>query len=466
MAEASRPIAVVVVHGVGASAPGAMLRDLCGELAGEMTTRRVDAESYPELKAPADARFQAAYEVYWAGLKPGGDAPFARILRPLHVLLALSRIGGAGWGEGRRGVDAPSLFGKLLHAFLWGGMLSSPALFFPLLQVGVIARPWSVLAAVLFFAPGWLLALSLSRLDPWARLSACISPVVAIGAILATTQGWIGLAGGARLTGAVVSGTYAIVVELSVLALAEVGVKLLRASHRPPPICFLVRFATLTLPFTLLNGVLGSLAWAANLAVDNWLRPQALARWGQAYMTVLPFDLSLLELAFAAAAFTFGAVLVIAFLVFLAGLGAEAGKPAPKALGLRLRNRIATAFVVLAVVNTAVAALYAVNSLLYRAQTILRFEPLGLLRELFLRLGASLTGVAALAAAPSVFAIYAASSLRIVSFIPSLFGPLRQAAGVVADVVLWLAPGEPLGYRLRARARMKALLRLSSTLGS
>lgn len=85
MADAPRPIAVVVVHGVGASAPGAMLRDLCGELAGEMTTRRVDAESYPELKATADARFEAAYEVYWAGLKPGGDAPFARVLRPLHV---------------------------------------------------------------------------------------------------------------------------------------------------------------------------------------------------------------------------------------------------------------------------------------------------------------------------------------------------------------------------------------------
>ena len=455
MAEAPRPIAIVVVHGVGASAPGAMLRQLCGDLAGAMTTRQIGAESYPELKPLAEVRFQVAYEVYWAGLKPGGDAPLARVLRPLHVLLALSRIGGAGWGEGRRGVDAPSFFGRVLHAFLWGAMLSSPALYFPLLHVGVLPRPWGALAAMLFFLPGWLLALSLRRLDPWARVSAWLAPVVAIGAIVAASEGWIGVSGGARLTGEVVNGTYAMVVELSALALVEIAFKLLRTSDRPPPICFFVRFATLTVPFTLLGGVLGSMAWTANLAVDHWFRPEALTRWGRAYVGVLPFDLTLLELAFAAATFTFGAVLVIAFILFQAGLRSEA----PKALGLQLRDRIARAFVVLAVVNTAVAAFYAVNSLLYRAQNILRFEPLAVLRDLFLRVGGGLTGEAALAAAPSVFAIYAASTLRIVSFIPSLFGPLRQAAGIVAEVVLWLAPGEQLGYRLRARARMNALLR-------
>lgn len=449
----------MVVHGVGASEPGAMLRQLCGDLAGVITTRRIASESYPELTQPADARFQAAYEVYWGSLKPGGDSPLARVLRPLHVILALSRIGGAGWGQGRRGADAPSVFGELLHALLWCGMLTSPALYFPLLHAEVLPRPWGALAAVLFFAPGWLLALSLRRLDRWARLSVWLSPCVAFGAILAATQGWISLRGGARLTGQVVNATYALAVELSALALAEVAFKLLRASDRPPPICFFVRFATLTLPFTLLNGVLGSMAWAANLAVDNWLRPRALARWGEAYMATLPFDLSLLELAFAAATFTFVAVLVIAFLTYLAGLGAEARKASPKALGLQLRDRIAAAFVVLAVINTAVAALYGVNSLLYRAQNILRFEFLGIVRDLFLRLGDSLTGVAALAAAPSAFAIYAASSLRIVSFIPSLFRPLRRAAAVVADVVLWLAPGDQLGYRRRARARMNALLR-------
>lgn len=480
MPSKSKETVLVVVHGVGATTPGKMLRDLCGALAGptqwelipnlkdptaEPGKDALQQYNYPKL-TPSDGRlYTAAYELYWADLKPGGDTLGARLVRPLHVLLALSQIGGKGWGDKKLVVNGPILCGRILHWFLWGCALWLPAIYFPLFHMTVLP-PWvNLIGAIVSIVLAWVVALALHNLDRAAFVSFILIPVVGLLFSFVGAMDLVSTSRSAEITAWILTFIYTAVVLLTICALGELTVKVWKVrAHLRLSLC-LVRFAALTLPFTFLGGALGALSWAFNLGLSAGLGSGNLTEWDRAYTSALRFDLALIEFAFAAATFAFGAVLVAAFGVFVVRLrfgylkdppSPEHLKDRPTDIGPSLRNSIVPALVVLVVGNTLVAALYMTNVMFFPRDDILQFQVMRYLHDRFIVFGESFTGQTG--AAVSAFAIYAASSTRIVSFIPSWIGKLRQAAAITADVVLWLAPKGPASYRSSAQLRLISLL--------
>jgi hypothetical protein len=469
VAPAPKQTVLVVVHGVGAIEPSNMVRELCGELAGPVTIERIGGHDYPKLTPSDERQYKSAYELYWADLKPRGNGRLARLGRPLHVMLALSQIGAEGWGDGKLGINGYSHFGDMLHGFMWGFALSLSAIYFPLFHMTVLPPSTGFPAAVLSILPGVALALSLRTLDISAGFSVYLTLALGVASILAGYSGWVTPSMSAEIAAGLLSSIYLAVIGLTSLALAELTKKTWKASARPPLRCYLVRFAALTLPFTLLGGGLGALSWALNLWISVKFGPGHLSDWNNAYIAALPFDLALLELAFAAATFAFGAVFAIAGVVYFLRLKFGPTESLSKNLGQFLRNSIIPALLVLAIGNTIVSALYLVNVLAFPNREILQFPPLRYLSEWFVQIGVSIVHIIGgeitdqPGTAITAFSVYAASSTRIVSFIPSMLGKLRQPAAIVADVVLWLAPEGPLSYRSKARRRLTDLV---SELGS
>jgi|tagenome__1003787_1003787.scaffolds.fasta_scaffold20989023_9 hypothetical protein len=462
-----RPTALIAIHGVGATTAGTMLRELCGELAGPTSTAEIGGCPYQKIRPLGEQRYERAYEVYWANLKPGGDTRLARVLRPFHVLLALSQIGGTGWDGRNLGINAPSTFGKALHAYLWSVAITLPAIYFSLLHLPVLPEPWNIILACSSIVMTYSLGFVLRNLDVWARISMWLTPFAGGATILVWIQHRMTssesdqIAASAQIAASLISLTYFLVIALSFFAVVELVVKTRRAHPTPPRICFLVRFAALTLPFTILGGAFGALSWALNLSVGAWLAPDKLNEWGGAYIKALPFDLALLEFAFAGTTFGVGLFLVFVFRRFSRSLPTEARKREPQELGQWIRQKIKTALLLLLAGNTFVSALYIFNIAFFPGEGILQVWPAGWLHDRFIAFGSWLTGQHANGGpvyGATAFAIYAASSTRIVSFIPGLIGPLRTAAAVAADVVLWLAPKEPLSYRRWARERVVKLV--------
>jgi hypothetical protein len=457
MTSDSKKLVLVLVHGVGATEPGNMVRELCGELAGPDTKEEFSSYKYIKLDPPGEARYEHAYELHWADLKPNGNGFWARLRRPLHVMLGLSQIGAEGWGDTKSGITAFSLAGRMLHAFLWGIALSLSAIYFPLFHMTVLPPGWREAAAILSILPGFFLALSLYKFDKWACLSAFLTPALGLASMAFWAFGDVTVQGSAMIAAVTLTAIYATVIGLTALALFELGCKAAVWGSGQPLHCYVVRFAALTLPFTLLGGGLGALSWAVNLWISTKFGPGLLAQWDTAYTEALPFDLALLEFAFAVATFAFGAVLAVAGVIFFIGIKLKSSETAKRELGNFLRNSIMPALVVLAIGNTIVSALFLANVILFPREEILEFPLLRGFSSALRGLGVFITGEAGLAI--TAFAVYAASSTRIVSFIPSLIGKLRQPAAIIADVVLWLVPDGELSYRTKARERLNALLK-------
>ncbi|MBD2745785.1 hypothetical protein IC232_03650 [Microvirga sp. BT688] len=457
MAPVSKPMVLVVVHGVGAVEPGTMVRELCGELAGPFE-RDLNVKDLPPKLIPTDGRrYQTAYELYWADLKPGGNTKRARWGRPVQVMLALSQIGAVGWDDGESGINGYSQAGNLLHRFMWGLALSLSAIYFPLLHMTVLPQPVSIGVALVSILPTWLLAFSLRNLDTSVCFSAYLTPMLGAVSIFAGYKGWVSTDRSAEIAAWLLSLIYLAVIVLALSAAVGVTIRGVLASNRLSFRCYLVRFAALSLPFSLLGGGLGALSWAFNLWLSTYFGPGSLSQWNTAYTKALPFDLALLEFAFAAATFSFGAVFAIAGAIYFVCIKFGPSESQSGKLGEFLRGSIVPALLVLVVGNTIVSALYVVNVFLFPRDEILQFGLLRDAHDLLLRFGEAIVrkiegdDSSQSGTAITAFSIYAASSTRIVSFIPSLFGKLRQPAAIIADVVLWLAPEKTLSYRNSAR---------------
>jgi hypothetical protein len=434
-----------------------MLRGVFGEWAGEIEDVTIGGELYARLSAPAKPA-NDLYEVYWADTKPGGDSAAARLARPLHVLLALSQIGGAGWEAPGTGAHSPSVFGKLLHIFLWLPTLVAAAVYFPLLYLDAATDPLRYPLALASILPVAALALILRRLDPWAAAATVAVPLAGLATIVAVWKGWLHPSDSPRITSAILTTVYMVVLVLSTAAFAQVFIAWRRAPDRAGRETLLVRAASLILPFSLVGGGLGAMLWALNLWLLHNLEVNHLFNWGTAYQNALPFDLGLMEFAFAAATFAFGALLVGIAIRFFVKLASATSAMNQESIGQQLRDGIGAALVFLLFANLAVGAVFLINVLWFPGGEILKWAPAAWAHNAIVDIGLWVTKHLSGDPADPVWAIYVMSSARLVSFLPGFIPQLRTPAAIVADVILFLAPPGELSYRRAACDRLRTLL--------
>jgi hypothetical protein len=453
----TRPSALVLVHGVGAVERGDMLRGVFGEWAGEIDDVTIGGEPYARLKAPAQAADEL-FEVYWADTKPGGESAAARLARPLHVLLALSQIGGQGWEAPGTGAHSPSIFGKLLHIFLWLPTLVAAAVYIPLLYLSTATDPLRYPLALASILPIAGLASILRKLDPWAAAATVAAPLAGLATIIAVSKGWLHPSDGPRITSTILTAVYTVVLVLSTAAFAQVLVAWRRARHRAGWETLLVRAASLILPFSLAGGGLGAVLWALNLWVLHKLEANDLHAWARDYQNALPFDLGVMEFAFAAATFAFGALLVGIAIRFFVKLASASSARNHEQIGRQLRDGIGAALAFLLFANLAVGAVFLINVFWFPGHEILRWAPAAFAHNAIIDIGLWVTEHLSGESGDPVWAIYIMSSARLVSFLPGFIPQLRTPAAIVADVVLFLAPPGALSYRRAACDRLGTLL--------
>ena len=198
--------ALVIMHGVGASKPGVMLRQIAGDLAGPVDTVDIDGFAVPFLRARQHDQIIAIYECYYADLKPGATERLGWLVYPIRILLVLSQLGARGWVGDHGGAGAPLLAGRALHYFLWVFVFAAPTMLFTLLHVTFERTALLLWAQVaLAIMPTITVCVTLRRVDRCLLLTLVLSLLGAIAVLAAAAAGLLNSPRNADFAGRFVS---------------------------------------------------------------------------------------------------------------------------------------------------------------------------------------------------------------------------------------------------------------------
>jgi hypothetical protein len=106
--QSSEKYAVVVVHGVGSTHAGDMLRQFVGDLGGPIDDVVFGEDRFKHAVLNDHEHISHAYEVFWADLKPQIHGPLSLVSFFFKLILALAQIGAEGWQGADTGANLPS----------------------------------------------------------------------------------------------------------------------------------------------------------------------------------------------------------------------------------------------------------------------------------------------------------------------------------------------------------------------
>jgi hypothetical protein len=448
--------AVVVVHGVGSTQAGEMLRQFVGDLGGPIDDTMFGEETFKHAMLNDHDHISEAYEVFWADLKPQIHGPLSLVAFFFKVNLALSQIGAEGWRGADTGANSPSRAGRLLKNLLFGFVLAAPALFLTFLHIFAFSGWLRVAGLLLAVGPVLAVAWSLRGCDKAVWISVILAPAFAIGAILASALGALDAldASGepetailaAWIIGGIQTGAF-ILVTVATLETAWHSTAAWIRTGKFHLAAFVVRATALGLPFALLAGGGGAVLWTINLALYSkqlhLTDDCAYHVWTTAYAAALPYDLAFMELVLAGATAAFGLYLSFGLFLFFARLKLSKWNNKRPPLGDFLRRWLKSSLFFFVALSILVGMAYIANLFLFPRKQIYQALPW-------------LASLAHL----DVFAIYAASSMRLLGFLPSTVGPLRLGLRIAADVVFYIVPaeGSTLAMAARAQNRFRELI--------
>lgn len=455
----SAKYAVVVVHGVGATRAGEMLRQFVGDLGGPIGDIAFGGDTFKHATLNDHDYISDAYELYWADLKPQIRGPLSLAGFFFKMILALAQIG----AEGRRGADTganrPSHTGRLLKNLLFGIVLAAPALFFTFLHIFALSGWLRAVGLLLAVGPVLAVAWSLRSLDKSVWIGVILIPTFAIVAILASAFGMLGASGdphsavyaawiiGLIQTGALILVTIATIETAARSTWNWINSNKTDLTKKIRLTAFVVRATALGLPFALIGGGGGAVLWTINLALYSkhlhLTDDAAYAVWTTAYASALPYDLAFMEFVLGSATASFGLFVSLGLSLFFARLTFSKSNAKKPPLGEFLRVWLRSSLFLFVGLSGLVGTAYIANLFFFPKQQIYHALPW-------------LVPLARL----NVFEIYAASSMRLLGFLPSTVGPLRLGLRIAADVVFYIVPenGSKLAMAERAQRRFRELM--------
>ena len=432
-----RKHAIVLVHGVGATRAGEMLRQFVGDLGGPIDNVMFDGDSFERVRLNDHEHISEAYEVFWADLKPDirGLGLVAFLFK---LILALSQLGAEGWRDADTGANLPSYAGRLLKDLLFGFVLVVPALFFSFLHVFALSGWPRVGGVLLAVAPVFAVAWALRGCDKIVYVSLILAPIFSTVAIVANALGVLDPIGSpdplsAKLVAWIISGIYSGALILIVIAVLETAWHTIAAWFR-------TKKAHIT-PFVV------ALLWAVNLAVysKKLQSPEnaGYEAWTKTYSHALPYDLAFMEIVLAGATAIFG--LYVSLGLFLYFLRLKIAKRRNKGwpLGDFLRHWLSSSLFLFVLLSSVVGGAYAMHVFLFpREQIYLALPWLHALGQL------------------NVFQVHSLSSTRLLGFLPSIVWPLRLGLLIAADVIFYILPPDSsrLAVGPDARKRFRKLI--------
>jgi hypothetical protein len=445
--------AVVVVHGVGSTQAGEMLRQFVGDLGGPIGDEVFDGQTYKHALLNHHDHISDAYEVFWADLKPQIHGPLSLIGFFYKLILALAEIGAEGWEGADTGANAPSRAGRLLKNLLFGFVLVAPALFFTFLHMFALSGWLRVAGLLLAVGPVFAVAWSLRGCDKSARISVILVPAFAIAAVLASTFGVLDASRDAKsallaawIIGSIQTGAL-ILITIATLETAVHSIAKSVSTRKLHLTPFVVRATALGLPFALIAGGGGAVLWTINLALYSeqlHLTDRSAYRiWIEAYASALPYDLAFMEFVLASATAAFGLYLSLGLFLFFVRLKLSQWNKKRPLLGEFLRLWLRSSLFLFVALSSLVGAAYIANLFFFQRHQI--YQELPWL--------ASLAGL-------DVFNIYAASSMRLLGFLPLVVGRMRLGLRSAADMVFYIVPpkGSKLAMAAAAHDRFRTLL--------
>lgn len=452
-----KPLHVVLIHGVGAPAPGSFLPSIeqgyaarPGATSGPFEQRSMPAGDRHYLGAspfPQEgARPVTFWDFNWSDISLAPKTWLGLLPFLVRLLVATVVVASRGWEGGRSGrrLLSASVFRWLFTlGLLW---ITIPVL---LSLAEAMLDGWAFGAAGLALAAVTLwIAWAIHKIEPWA---AEMGAAVAVGVLGLTVWSlWTG-------------GSLAFLLDLPPwlqILLVLVGPALIVAAFlegcfRIPWQALVSRIGLLVLAFALFSGVMAtSLAGALYLATlriggaDPFATPprlsddpaenasaQALSDWSQAYACSRPYHIEAVESATAWSTGAIGGLLLAAGLVWL----------------LMCRREVRTAGAFLRACLRAIAwlivlifALFSVFLALDVAAAAGRVP----VPRLLPHLGPPLIGETCEA---NLLRIYGLSMLRLVPFVlTAAMMPARIGFDVAADILLYLHDGSEVRRRLRA----------------
>jgi hypothetical protein len=418
---------LVAIHGVGPARPGQIVAELADGLGVKATPGASTDQPYPRL-VPADGPFWEIAEVNWSDLMAPRRTPWG-VLR--HVFLIMTAMLAIAEHWHRRLVPGRRL--DLARAYCWSYQFTMPwvVILGAVVLVGVaVEEPW-LRGALLFgtvtssvFLAKWLGRWS----QPFRSARYWLIPICAVGLVLSLDRHESVLAGACAVSSYVYlfsQGGCSLLLLLTVLSLV------FRARSVPWE-QRLSCAALLYVPFFGL-AALGILAGVAALQFAHqfpgyglWLR-----------LMVVRYDLQWVELVttLAVSLLGVGGLLIAAAYVQRSRRDYEANESSS---GPFARNGLFVLLVITPIVLLATGACYAWSLLDYGVLDPRRYEG-------------------------DVLDVYRVSALRVLPYLPFLFGPLAIITDVVGDVAFFLHPDEknPMSVRRACRDRLRAVLRAS-----
>ena len=415
-------VAIVAIHGVGDRKPGDVLDGVMRGLSQEAQVdgtpdwKYYGGQGYRHSKVRGHPIVGSIVEVNWDDLSHPPRRWFEYVTHFASIVASTLRLAvDPIEGDGRRSRWASAYRWVFNALLIW-------CIYLPIVTIAGFASSrisqlaW-IAATVGIVA---LLARLFSRYDKLFRAGyawAAAVALVGIASICGTE---------ARDTAlALATATYSLVQGLAgvLLAAAMAAVWICdRAARRDQR---LARLALLYLPFAIISGV-GAIVWAAALKVGDATVTVDLRQWSSAYLAKLTYDLAFSEFLLAAGVALGGCLLLLPAYALIRD----------DRSGARVHDRLLTALKYFALIVVAIFVLYFVHLPLF----LERGQYAAFNAWIRPWLWAPYSG-----SDPDVFAIYLASSSRLLPFLVYFVGPFRVVLDTVCDVVLYADPQGRLG---------------------
>jgi len=443
----TEPISIVAIHGVGNRKSGELLTAAAKGLSanGEVSlATRLEffrGDQYQRAVISDHPSVANVFEVTWDDLSPPARDPIRLIIHAFSVVSSMLRLADDGVAFAGCRLSLGKIYRWMFMALLvW-------CIYPPIAMIGAFDTSTSrhIFWAAAVFLVTLLIAWLLKPYDrnfrfgyAWAgaalvfALFPLIDKASASPLLKISTWAYTSFQG---LTGLVLF-----------LTIGEVWFrsKNIRSEQK------LCRMGLLYLPFALISGV-GAIVWVGWL----WFAQQVFAAetvsaWSRAYLKQISYDLAFMESVLGVG------VAVCAILLLWPAHAIIQDKQS----GAQVHNRLVWVLRMLPWVLIAVAVLYWVHlPLLLEHGECVAFktwieQPL-----------ARLMGRYPSSECPRIMSIYAASALRLVPFLPWLFGPFRTLLDVVGDVMLYLDGDGHLSrenIRIATRNRFRKALLLAT----
>lgn len=430
---ASRRVDIVAIHGVGDRAPGAVLDGVIlglskhGEIHVEESSMYLHGHRFPYAEVRRHPFVSSVMEVNWDDISHPARPGFEYITHFLAVLASTLRLADYPMGD-----RAQNSWLNRVYAWAFKSLLLW-CVFLPVVTIASFAPTGFAQSVWIAGAVGVVLLL--------ARLSAPQDEDFRAGYVWAAGVAWVGVAGIAGWKHealAAATSIYGAAQGFAGVALIAAMAASWRRGRQARMEQRLARLGFLYLPFALLSGV-GALVWAATLFLANHLLAGGtLSVWSRVYVRCLSYDLAFAE-ALLAAAVVLGGLLLLSPAIPLV---------MDKRSGARVHAWLVVALKAFPLIVLAVYVLYVAHFPLF-----VQDRPYGAFHAwIYPWFGPALSRVGiALPRDPDVFAIYVASSLRLLPFLAYFVGPFRTALDTISDVLLYLDPtGHLGGEKIRA----------------